>query len=35
MYCGSRGGVDGLHVEHIIPDSIEGRLIYPGASCHG
>ncbi|MEI9429205.1 HNH endonuclease [Mesorhizobium sp. Cs1299R1N3] len=35
IYCGSRGGADGLRVEHIIPDSIGGRLIYPGASCHG
>lgn len=34
IYCGSNGGTEGLRKEHIIPDSIGGRLIYPGASCH-
>ena len=34
IYCGSTSKEDGLHMEHIIPDSIGGRLKFEGASCH-
>lgn len=33
IYCGSDGGADGLHDEHIIPYSLGGKTVLLAASC--
>jgi hypothetical protein len=33
IYCGSKGGIDGLRDEHIVPFSLSGEAVLPKASC--